>query len=211
MKDGTALEFLLVLLSTLKSEKGGAAVTNVIKKSGAENRLMDFFPSVNQQQTEENFQRVFTTRDLPEVVAFRKQVAAANMRSEFINTLKESIEEERPTKDIIVEMKDLAGRTGINEQDGVALVWQCVMAANEWNKKEDLLQEQAVRHVKRYIPLFTAFTNQFKSELVLLNKIQEYCYDNMTFIKSFNKIVLLLYKSEFLHPPDTNSSPCLKG
>ena len=35
-----------------------------------------------------------------------------------------------------------------------------------------------------------------KSELHLLNKIQEYCYDNMNFIKSFNKIVLLLYKSK---------------
>lgn len=198
VKDGTALEFLLVLLSTLKSEKGGAAVTNVIKKSGAENRLMDFFPSVNQQQTEENFQKTFAARDLPEVVAFRKQVAAANMRSEFISTLKESIDEEKPTKDIIAEMKDLATRTGINEQDAVTLVWQCVMAANEWNKKEDLLQDQTVRHVKRYIPIFAAFTSHFKSELILLNKIQEYCYDNMTFIKSFNKIVLLLYKTDVL-------------
>merc|ERR1712109_30584 len=67
VKDGTALEFLMDLLSTLKSEKGGTAVTTVIKKSGAENRLMEFFPSINQQQTEENFKRVFADRDLPEV------------------------------------------------------------------------------------------------------------------------------------------------
>ena len=74
VKDGTALQFLLELLCTLKSEKGGAAVTAVIKKSGAENRLMEFFPSNNQQQTEDNFKRVFAERDLPEVVAFRNQV-----------------------------------------------------------------------------------------------------------------------------------------
>ena len=76
VKDGTALQFLLELLCTLKAEKGGAAVTAVIKKSGAENRLMEFFPSNNQQQTEENFKRVFADRDLPEVVAFRNQVHA---------------------------------------------------------------------------------------------------------------------------------------
>ena len=76
VKDGTALQFLLELLCTLKAEKGGAAVTAVIKKSGAENRLMEFFPSNNQQQTEENFKRVFADRDLPEVVAFRNQVRA---------------------------------------------------------------------------------------------------------------------------------------
>ena len=35
---------------------------------------MEFFPSSNQQQTEENFAKSFAKKDLPEVVAFRKQV-----------------------------------------------------------------------------------------------------------------------------------------
>ena len=35
---------------------------------------MEFFPSINQQQTEENFAKSFHAKDLPEVVAFRKQV-----------------------------------------------------------------------------------------------------------------------------------------
>jgi len=42
---------------------------------------MDFFPSVNQQQTEENFSKTFQSRDLAEVVTFRKQQAAAGTRS----------------------------------------------------------------------------------------------------------------------------------
>ena len=63
----------------IQSEKGGAAVTTVIKKSGAENRLMEFFPSSNQQQTEENFAKSFAKKDLPEVVAFRKQVRGTKM------------------------------------------------------------------------------------------------------------------------------------
>ena len=74
-------------------------------------------------------------------------------------------------------------------------IWNCVMSAIEWNKKEDLLQEQALRHLRQYTTLFAAFATNFKSELILLNKVQEYCYDNMNFIKTFNKIVLLFYKS----------------
>ena len=70
------------------------------------------------------------------------------------------------------------------------------MTGVEWNKKEELLQDQALRHLKQYLPLFAAFTNNFKSEINLLNKIQEYCYDNMNFLKTFNKIILLLYKSK---------------
>ena len=66
--------YLIKPCFNFQSEKGGAAVTTVIKKSGAENRLMEFFPSLNQQQTEENFAKSFHAKDLPEVVAFRKQV-----------------------------------------------------------------------------------------------------------------------------------------
>ena len=65
---------ILYLILLPQSEKGGTAVTSVIKKSGAENRLMEFFPCSNQQQTEENFAKSFHAKDLPEVVAFRKQV-----------------------------------------------------------------------------------------------------------------------------------------
>jgi len=198
VKDGTALEFLMEVLCTLKSEKGGAAVTTMIKKSGAENRLMEFFPSANQQQTEENFAKTFAKKDLPEIVAFRKQVAAANLRSDMSRTLSDAIADEKSGKEIIAELKEFVTKTGISEQEVAVLVWQCVMNCEEWNKKEDLLQEQAVRHLKKYVILFAAFTTNFKSELHLLNKIQEYCYDNMNFIKSFNKIVLLLYKTDVL-------------
>ncbi|KAM4025939.1 eIF5-mimic protein 2 isoform 1-T1 [Anomaloglossus baeobatrachus] len=50
----------------------------------------------------------------------------------------------------------------------------------------------------QYSPLLAAFTTQGQSELTLLLKIQEYCYDNIHFMKSFQKIVVLFYKAEVL-------------
>lgn len=47
---------------------------------------------------------------------------------------------------------------------------------------------------KQYSPLLAAFTTQGQSELTLLLKIQEYCYDNIHFMKAFQKIVVLFYK-----------------
>lgn len=199
VKDGTALEFLLDLLSTLKTEKGSAVVLAVIKKSGIESRLMEFFPSNNQQQTEENFSKTFMSRDLPEVVSFRKAKAGQNQRNELQLAVEEAIEEERPVKDIILEVKEaMAKNKNIQEADAVVMIWNCIMGSVEWNKKEDLLQDQALRHLKRYVTLFDAFTSVARSELALLNKIQEYCYDHMNFLKSFNKIILLLYKTDVL-------------
>lgn len=47
---------------------------------------------------------------------------------------------------------------------------------------------------QQYSPLLKAFTSQGASEILLLVKMQEYCYDNIHFMNSFQKIVVLLYK-----------------
>ena len=68
------------------------------------------------------------------------------------------------------------------------------MKGVEWNKKEDLLAEQILRHLKTYASVLQKFTATPAAELLLLQKIQEFCYDNMSFLKLFQKIVMLLYK-----------------
>jgi len=45
------------------------------------------------------------------------------------------------------------------------------MAACKWNNKEDLVLEQALKHLKQDSQLFSAFTSSAKPELFLLNKI----------------------------------------
>lgn len=94
------------------------------------------------------------------------------------------------------------------------------MKSVEWNKKEELVAEQAMKYLKvsltfhtntfsfycvvtlsqAYCPLFLPFCEQGTPQLTLLLKMQEYCYDNMNFMKSFHKIVLLFYKSKLPHP-----------
>lgn len=73
------------------------------------------------------------------------------------------------------------------------------MGQAEWNKKEELVAEQALKHLKVYTPLFGAFTTTARSELALILKVQEFCYENMNFMKVFQKIVLLFYKSTYPH------------
>lgn len=75
-------------------------------------------------------------------------------------------------------------------------MWTTVMNLAEWNKKEELVAEQALKHLQKYTPLFAAFTSTEKSEMALMLKIQEYCYENMNFMKIFQKIILLYYKSK---------------
>ena len=130
-------------------------------------------------------------------VKYRAGQVNAGAKKDVQWSIRESINDERPIKEIITELRDAAQKNGLLEQETVVMIWSSVMSNMEWNKKEDLVQEQSLKHLKVYIPLFSAFTGSAKSEMVLLNKIQEYCYDNQNFLKNFNKIVLLFYKSKF--------------
>ena len=75
-------------------------------------------------------------------------------------------------------------------------IWNTVMQAVEWNKKEDLVAEQAMKHLRVYTPLLASTAKSPKAELALMMRVQEYCYENMNFLKSFQKIIIMLYKSE---------------
>ena len=121
VKDGLALNFFLEILSTLKAEKGSAAVTTTIKKSGLDSRLMEFFPPINQQQTEENFAKTFKDKNLGEVVNFRKQYAAEQNRNVVYKLIKEAIEEEKTPKEIIIDIKDINDKNNISEQVNLPL------------------------------------------------------------------------------------------
>ena len=74
--------------------------------------------------------------------------------------------------------------------------WNSVMNCVDWNKKQELLETQCLKHLKQYSSLFAALTTAARSQLNLIIKIQNYCYDNTTFMKVFHKIIILFYKSE---------------
>jgi len=70
------------------------------------------------------------------------------------------------------------------------------MNAMEWSKKEELVADQALKHLQPYCGLLAAVTSSGRSQLILINKVQDYCYDNMNFLKVFSKIIQLFYRSK---------------
>lgn len=79
------------------------------------------------------------------------------------------------------------------------------MSLGEWNKKEELVADQALRHLRNYSQFFQGFTTNVRSELSLILKIQEYCYENMNFMNSFYKIMVLFYKRKCQPPAVTRA------
>jgi hypothetical protein len=52
--------------------------------------------------------------------------------------------------------------------------------------------------LKAHAPLLAAFATSIAPQVALMTRMQVYCYDNQSFLKLFNKLVMLLYKGPLL-------------
>jgi len=196
VKDGLALDFLLTVFVTWKQEKGASSLTTALRRAGIDSSLPEFFPP--NKRTEENFKLVFEEKGLAEVLRYQKAQANSGNKKDLSNQLVEDISENKPVKEIIASVKEAVVKYRLQEHEIITSLWNTVMSTVEWNKKEELVAEQALKHLKQYAPLFASFTQTPRSELTLLVRVQEFCYENMNFMKVFQKIVLLFYKTDVL-------------
>lgn len=196
VKDGLALEFLIEVFVTWKQEKGLSSLMTALKRGGLEKSLMEFVPP--NKRTEEYFKSVFEEKGLNEIVKLHLAQESQGAKRSLERHLSAKLAEEYPVKEIILEVQKMASKASIPEHEVVILVWSVVMSHAEWNKKEELLTEQALKHLKQYTMLLAAFTTTARSELALMLKVQEYCYENMNFMKVFQKIILLFYKTDII-------------
>jgi len=196
VKDNVALNFILEVFVIWKNEKGISNVVSNLKKAGLETKLMEFFP-IN-KRTPETFQNAFQEKGLAEIVKLQKAQASQEVKRDMQKYVSTALEENKPGKDIITDVKDFSAKNNLVEYEVLTILWTTLMAAIEWNKKEELVADQALKHLKNYTSLLGAFSNTTKSELTLMLRIQDFCYDNMNFMKVFQKIILLLYKTDVL-------------
>uniref|UniRef100_A0A671U6Z8 Basic leucine zipper and W2 domains 1 n=1 Tax=Sparus aurata TaxID=8175 RepID=A0A671U6Z8_SPAAU len=196
VKEGVSACFAVKLFKSWLSEKDISSVATSLRKVGMDNRLMELFPA--NKRSCEHFSKYFTDAGLKEISDFARNQQSIGARKELQKELQEQMARGDPLKDIIAYVREEMKKNNISEQTMIGLIWLSVMSSVEWNKKEELVTEQAIKLLKQYSPLLKAFTSQGLSELTLLLKIQEYCYDNIHFMKAFQKIVVLLYKADVL-------------
>uniref|UniRef100_A0A3B5MDY2 Basic leucine zipper and W2 domains 1a n=1 Tax=Xiphophorus couchianus TaxID=32473 RepID=A0A3B5MDY2_9TELE len=192
----TTSSFAVKLFKSWINEKDINSVAGSLRKVGMDNRLMELFPA--NKRSCEHFSKYFTDAGLKELSDFARNQQSIGARKELQKELQEMMSRGDPQKEIITFTREEMKKAGLSEQGMIGIIWTSVMSCVEWNKKEELVTEQAIKHLKQYSPLLKAFTSQGLSELSLLLKIQEYCYDNIHFMKAFQKIVVLLYKADVL-------------
>lgn len=196
VKDGLSVEFAQALFRVWLQEKDIQNVAASLKRSGVESKLMELLP-IN-KRTMENFENVFSTQDLQPIVEFQRKQTSAEVKKGVQSKLEEMIRNEEPVKEMVVYIKDHIAKSGMQEHEVTVLLWNTLMNSVEWNKKEELVADQAMKHLKQYTGLLAAVSGTGRAQLLLINKIQDFCYDNMNFLKVFAKIIQLLYRTDVL-------------
>ncbi|XP_033732881.1 basic leucine zipper and W2 domain-containing protein 1-like [Pecten maximus] len=196
VKEGISLEFSTLMFRTWLEEKDVNAVFAALKKSQMDLRLLELYPL--NKRSYDAFVVHFEKEGLPQMANILKAQKNQENRKYLQKELAEMVKTEETPNEIKAFLLEQMQKNGLGEQETTILVWNTIMDCVEWNKKEELVAEQALRHLKAYGQLLSAIAKTPKSELALLVKIQEYCYDNMAFMKVFQKIVVILYKMDVL-------------
>jgi len=194
VKEGISADFAAQMFTQWLTEKDVASILSALKKQQLDTRLMELFPQ--NKRSPETFTAFFRERGLGQIADMQTALLARGVKKEAQKILAEMISDEVALSEMSEYVNELLDKNGMSEVEVTLSIWNAVMAAVEWNKKEDLVAEQALKHLKQYLTLLKETAKSGKSELALLVKVQEYCYDNMNFLKVFQKIIMLLYKYE---------------
>jgi len=196
VKDGIASDFLISVLKAWQSERDASQVWTALRKSALDSKLLDFFAS--SKRTQETLCTAFNEAGLEQLVTYHKAQMGSTVKKELQTRLSDLIHDNATVKELIALVKESITKYALTEPEVSVLLWNTLMSDIEWNKKEELVAEQALKHLRGYASLLAEFTKSPKAELTLLVRIQEFCYDNMNFLKVFHKIVVLLYKTDVL-------------
>lgn len=196
VKDGLAFSFLMVCLKTWAEKKDPVTVWTTLRRSQLEQRLMDFMPLAKRSKS--NLSAALAENGLQALVDYHEAHACQSVKRKIQSTVSTMIEE-NISRDKIVEKVTQKGQAqGLNDADIVVLIWNTLMNMKEWNKKDELAAEQSLKYLRQECVLLSAFATSAKAEMALIRAVQEYCYDNINFLKVFQKIVVLLYKNDVI-------------
>lgn len=83
-------------------------------------RLMEFVPP--NKRTDEYFRSVFETAELADIVKLHKAQASQEAKRDLQQLLLDDLADNKPIKDIVSDLKEMAQRSNIPEHEVIGLV-----------------------------------------------------------------------------------------
>eukprot|EP00730_Choanoeca_flexa_P014493 TRINITY_DN6359_c0_g1_i1.p1 TRINITY_DN6359_c0_g1~~TRINITY_DN6359_c0_g1_i1.p1 ORF type:complete len:411 (+),score=133.98 TRINITY_DN6359_c0_g1_i1:25-1257(+) len=197
VKDGLAESFMFDLFRGWLAVSSINSLATSFRKSGMDAKLELMYP-INKRSQEHLLDQLKQAEGLEQILSWQNSQRSTAVKNELSYKLIDAFKAEQKPSEVNELIQQTMKEVSLKETDVVTLLWTAIMESVEWNKKQDLVAEQALRQVHKYIPLLRTLTSTGKAQSLLMVKIQNYCFDNQNLLKVFVKIIMLLYHHEVL-------------
>jgi len=108
------------------------------------------------------------------------------------------LNEEKPLDEMIFYIKDTTEQGKITISHAIQILFSTIVNNGQWGGSNQI-PDGFYKYIKEYVSVFKAIIgNNEKLQIETINKVQEFCYDNIEFIKTFQKIIFMFYQSNVL-------------
>jgi len=195
VESGLARSFITTFFKAFLKVSSIQQIGGILRKGGLDQKLDVFFPQ-NERTVENIVSHLTAAGGLEDLVTWFMGQQTAEVKKQLHFDVRGMIKNEVAQDAIIEKVRAVQVENRIPESQIIKILWSAMMEAIEWNKKAELMVEQACRHIHSNLKLLARWSRSDRAQIVLLVAMQEYSFVNQNLIKSFKRIVLLFYKAE---------------
>eukprot|EP00056_Hartaetosiga_gracilis_P000132 m.36133 g.36133 ORF g.36133 m.36133 type:complete len:401 (-) comp10077_c0_seq1:92-1294(-) len=193
-----AVEFIVEFFRAWLSTGPISSLASMFKSASLDYRVMDLFP-VNKRSFDYMLEQFESYEGLEEIVMWQRALRMTSFKQDLVETLVQALTEKKEEDDMIQMVAEVATPNKLKHSDVITLIFEALVRSTNWNKKSDVMTEQALNLFNNNNKLLLSYTGTKKSQVYLMNKLQEYCYDsNQPLMKVYTKLILLMYKLRIL-------------
>lgn len=191
--EGLAMEFMLVVCSTLKRERGANFMLQMLKKSGLDGKIISFMPPM--LRSDLYFQQVYQESDLDEVIKLHETRAGQELRKRLQQRLLDDFREKLPHVEVVRNVREFQREHHMSDSEVIGIVWQTINSNASCSSPANSSPEQTIRRLQTYAPLLNALCSTDSAQIALLMRLQEWCYEHHALFKSFERFAVHLYRA----------------
>ncbi|KAL1915391.1 uncharacterized protein VTP21DRAFT_6849 [Calcarisporiella thermophila] len=197
LKDGYSLRLVTVVFKTFLTDQSIDQLGSALTKGGIEGRLLEFFPP--NKRNSEYFTRYFEASDLRPLVDYHNKKQLNERKERFLEQLREMISDEDATPQGVASYaKQQIKESNLPEHEVAQLFWEALMTSVDWSNRPELVESQAKNQINKWAGALAEVSTTSRTELLLLQKVQIWCYEDAKLLKAFRALVQLLYKHDVL-------------
>eukprot|EP00055_Hartaetosiga_balthica_P018790 m.135361 g.135361 ORF g.135361 m.135361 type:complete len:403 (-) comp9950_c0_seq1:137-1345(-) len=193
-----AEEFIVEFFRAWLFSGSVSSLSSTFKSAELDYKMMELFPG-NKRSFDYMLERFQLYEGLEDIVSWQLGLRSSSVKQTLVEDLITAISEGKDNDELIQMVSDVATPNKLKHSDVITLIFEALVRATNWNKKSDVMTEQALNLFNNNNKLILSYTGTKKSQVYLMNKLQEYCYDSIQpLMKVFTKLILLMYKLRIL-------------